>query len=238
MNKSLKIAKINTNDMIKPIIIFYCIVVASLILNLALVNSNIHLMTKELELATAIFLFVCGLNSFKENFYFAQGNNISRKSFVKGVIGSIFPIAIVMSIIDIVINRVVNIFTEMPTIYDMICGSYASIDLLNNSTAWVQDNSILVIFNSVLICFILYCLAYVLGLAISMLYFRCNTIMKILVSVIGIMILNLLSFVFDTPIFETQFGNFYIGLLSDIGIFIFLVGIIFLLVKNAEVKGK
>ena len=230
MNKSLKIAKINTNDMIKPIIIFYCIVVASLILNLALVNSNIHLMTKELELATAIFLFVCGLNSFKENFYFAQGNNISRKSFVKGVIGSIFPIAIVMSIIDIVINRVVNIFTEMPTIYDMICGSY--------STAWVQDNSILVIFNSVLICFILYCLAYVLGLAISMLYFRCNTIMKILVSVIGIMILNLLSFVFDTPIFETQFGNFYIGLLSDIGIFIFLVGIIFLLVKNAEVKGK
>lgn len=238
MNKSLKIAKINTNDMIKPIIIFYCIVVASLILNLALVNSNIHLMTKGLELATAIFLFVCGLNSFKENFYFAQGNNISRKSFVKGVIGSIFSIAIVMSIIDIVINRVVNIFTEMPTIYDMICGSYASIDLLNNSTAWVQDNSILVIFNSVLICFLLYCLAYVLGLAISMLYFRCNTIMKILVSVIGIMILNLLSFVFDTPIFETQFGNFYIGLLSDIGIFIFLVGIIFLLVKNAEVKGK
>lgn len=238
MNKSLKIAKINTNDMIKPIIIFYCIVVASLILNLALVNSNIHLMTKGLELATAIFLFVCGLNSFKENFYFAQGNNISRKSFAKGVIGSIFPIAIVMSIIDIVINRVVNIFTEMPTIYDMICGSYASIDLLNNSTAWVQDNSILVIFNSVLICFLLYCLAYVLGLAISMLYFRCNTIMKILVSVIGIMILNLFSFVFDTPIFETQFGNFYIGLLSDIGIFIFLVGIIFLLVKNAEVKGK
>ena len=238
MNKSLKIAKINTNDMIKPIIIFYCIVIASLILSLVLVKSNIHLMTKGLELATAIFLFVCGLNSFKENFYFAQGNNISRKSFVKGVIGSIFPIAIVMSIIDIVINRVVNIFTEMPTIYDMICGSYASIDLLNNSTAWVQDNSILVIFNSVLICFLLYCLAYVLGLAISMLYFRCNTIMKILVSVIGIMILNLLSFVFDTPIFEAQFGNFYIGLLSDIGIFIFLVGIIFLLVKNAEVKGK
>ena len=238
MNKSLKIAKININDMIKPIIIFYCIVIASLILNLALVNSNIHLMAKGLELATAIFLFVCGLNSFKENFYFAQGNNISRKSFIKGVIGSIFPIAIVMSIIDIIINRVVNIFTEMPTIYDMICGSYASIDLLNNSTAWVQDNSILVIFNSILVCFLLYCLAYVLGLAISMLYFRCNTIMKILVSVIGVMLLNLFSFLFDNPIFEVTSGIFYVGLISIIGVFIILVGIIVFLVKNAEVRGK
>lgn len=238
MNKILKIAKVNTNEMVKPIIIFYCIVIASLILSLVLVKSNIHLMTKGLELATAIFLFVCGLNSFKENFYFAQCNNISRKAFIKGVIGSIFPIAIGMSIIDIIINRIVNVFTKMPTIYDMLWGNYASIDLLENSTAWVQDNSILVIFNSILVCFLLYCLVYVLGLLISMLYFRCDTLMKILVSIIGVMILNLFSFIFDKPLFESTSGNFYIGLIITIGIFVILVGIVFLLIKNAEVKGK
>ncbi|SCJ10674.1 Uncharacterised protein [uncultured Clostridium sp.] len=238
MNKSLKIAKMNTNDMIKPIIIFYCIILASLLLSVVLVKSNIHLMTKGLELATAIFLFVCGLNSFKENFYLAQGNNISRKSFIKGLVISIFPISIVMAIIDIIINRVANIFTQMPTIYDMTFGNYTGISILTNSTTWVQDNSILVIFNSLLFCFLLYCVVYVLGLAISMLYFRCNTIMKILVSVIGVMLLNLFSFLFDNPIFEVTSGIFYVGLISIIGVFIILVGIIVLLVKNAEVRGK
>lgn len=238
MNKSFKIAKMNTNDMIKPIIIFYCIILASLLLSLVLVKSNLHLMAKGLELATAIFLFVCGLNSFKENFYFAQSNNISRKSFITGVITSILPVAIVMAIIDILINRVVNIFADMPTLYDMLFGNYAGINVLKGLSPWVQENSIIVIFYSIVFCFLLYCLVYVLGLAISMLYFRCNTIMKILVSVIGVMLLNVFSFIFDKPLFEVTSGNFYIGLISSIVIFTILVGITFLLVKRAEVKGK
>lgn len=238
MNKSLKIAQLNTNDMIKPIIIFYCIVITALLLSLILVNSNINIMATGLESATVIFLFVCGLNSFKENFYFSQGNNVSRKSFIIGVIGSIFPIAIFMAIIDIIINRVANIFTKMPTIYDMLYGNYASINILKSITTWTQNNSLIAIINSILFCFILYCLVYVLGLAISMLYFRCNTLMKILVSVIGVMLLNLLSFVIDTEIFGVILREIHLGLISNIGIFIILVGLIFLLVKNAEVKGK
>lgn len=238
MNKSLKIAKLNTTDMIKPIIIFYCIVITALLLSIILVNSNINIMATGLESATVIFLFVCGLNSFKENFYFSQGNNVSRKSFIIGVIGSIFPIAIFMAIIDIIINRVANIFTKMPTIYDMLYGNYESINILKSITTWTQNNSLIAIINSILFCFILYCLVYVLGLAISMLYFRCNTVMKILVSVIGVMLLNLLSFVIDTEIFGVILREIHLGLISNIGIFIILVGLIFLLVKNAEVKGK
>ena len=236
--KSLKVAKINLNDMIKPSLIFYCILIASLILSTVLTNSNIHIMTKGLEIATVIFLFVCGLNSFKENFYFAQSNNISRKSFISGVIASIFPIAIVMAVIDVVINRVANIFTKMPSVYDMLYGNYVGINVLKTSTNWTQENSIIVIINSILVCFLLYCLAYVLGIVISMIYYRCNTIMKILVSVIGVVLLNLLSFVFDKPIFEVASVNIYLGSLSNIFVLIILSGMAFLLIKEAEVKGK
>ena len=113
VNKSFKIAKMNINDMVKPIIIFYLIIIAvvtfTTIQNITNFNDNFHIVNSGLELATVIFLFVCGLNSFKENFYFAQSNNISRKSFIIGVIESIFPIAVVMAVIDVMINRITSL---------------------------------------------------------------------------------------------------------------------------------
>lgn len=238
--KNFKIAKMNINDMIKACIIFYCIVIASSILSVVLENSNItiNIMTKGLEISTVIFLFVCGLNSFKENFYFSQSNNISRKAFITGIISSIFLISIAMAVIDVIINRVINIFTKMPSVYDMLYGNYRGIDILKTSTNWTQDNSIIVIISSILICFALYCISYILGLAISMLYFRCNTIMKILISVIGVLLLNVFSFVFDIPDSKMVSGNIYLGLLCAISTFIILSGIAFLLIRRAEVKGK
>ena len=72
-----------------------------------------------IEFSSMIFLFVLGLNSFKENFYFTQANNIPRVDYFKSLAITILPIALGMSIIDLIINRVYNIFVACPTMYDM-----------------------------------------------------------------------------------------------------------------------
>ena len=254
VNKSFKIAKMNINDMVKPIIIFYLIIIAvvtfTTIQNITNFNDNFHIVNSGLELATVIFLFVCGLNSFKENFYFAKSNNISRKSFIIGVIESIFPIAVVMAVIDVMINRITNIFVQMPTIYDILYTSTGA-DRVGIYNEWIQGNSFLTIINTFLLLLALYCFAYVLGVVINMIYFRCNTIMKVVVSIIPIALLNIAGVIelnnryFFPSVYEgirKVFGiatnNVYLAFLSLILIVMVLTGISFLLIKKAEVKGK
>ena len=96
-----------------------------------------------MELSTVIFIFVCGLNSFKSNFYFAKSNGISRKTFIKGLLISIIPIALVMSIIDIIINRINNIFIKNPTLYDMSLWklTWRCRKIFMNGS-WIQSNSL------------------------------------------------------------------------------------------------
>ena len=106
--KSLKIARMNIEGIMKATIIYYSIFICIIIALIAISSGIITI--SGVEISTAIFLFVCGLNSFKSNFYFAKSNGISRKTFIKGLLISSVPIALVMSIIDIIINRVNNIF--------------------------------------------------------------------------------------------------------------------------------
>ena len=106
--KILKVAKMNFEGIKKSAIIYYFIFIC-VIIGLMVVSRGIITMSG-IEVSTIIFLFVCGLNSFKSNFYFAKSNGISRKIFIEGLLISSIPIALVMSIIDIIINRISNIF--------------------------------------------------------------------------------------------------------------------------------
>ena len=242
MKKSLKIAKMNLIDTMKVTIVFYCILLTVLIGLFSIsAFSNGTSSTSGLEVATIIFLFVCGLNSFKENFYFAQSNNISRKTFLRGIILSAFPISIVMAIIDFVINRVMNLFMPSPTLYDMGYTALRTLDHTALHNEWVQSNSFLTIINTILLMFAMYCFAYILGLVINMIYFRCNTIMKIVVSVIGGGLFitwtsSDLSFSGLKLILGINSNNIYLGLLSLVVMFMILGGISYLLIKEAEVK--
>ncbi len=65
---------------------------------------------------------VVGLNSFRNNFKFSQANNVSRITFFKGLIISILVVALFMSLIDIIINRLYNVFVSCPMNFDMIYG--------------------------------------------------------------------------------------------------------------------
>ena len=105
------------------------------------------------------------------------------------------PIVLIMSIIDIVINHIYNIFIASPTNYDMIYTSLRSENwFLNNN--WVQSNSIKTLFNTFMFQDAVYLVFFSLGLLIAIIYYKCNSLMKIVVSVlpvVSIMILNIVG---------------------------------------------
>ena len=105
--KSLKIAKMNIEGIVKASIIYYCIFVC-VIIGLIAVSGGRSSMSG-VEFSTVIFIFVCGLNSFKSNFYFAKSNGISRKTFIKGLLISIIPIALFQEIFMLIIGMILGL---------------------------------------------------------------------------------------------------------------------------------
>ena len=184
--KSLKVARMNIEGVMKSAIIYYGAFIFILMVLISLYIFGGRVTMSGIEVSTVIFLFVCGLNSFKSNFYFAKSNGISRKTFIKGLLISSIPIALVMSIIDIIINRINNIFIKNPTLYDVSYGNLLGDVGRVYEGSWVQSNSLATIFNTILFQFSLCLLAYVVGIVINMIYYRSNKYVKVLVSVIPV----------------------------------------------------
>ena len=250
--KSLKVAKMNIENVMKSAVIYYSIFIV-IIIGLCTINyiNNINSTMSGLEFATIIFLFVCGLNSFKSNFYFVKSNGVSRKTFIKGLLISSLPIALSMSIIDIVINRLNNIFVKNPTLYDMAYGNLVGVigDIYNGG--WIQSNSFSTIINTILFQFTFCLLAYIVGIVINMIYYRSNRYVKVLVSVIPIAFIifssNLYMINFTLMMQINEFFDYIFGF-NPVNVFaciltflvgcVVLSGIAFLLIRKAVIKEK
>ncbi|MBU3110271.1 hypothetical protein [Clostridium lacusfryxellense] len=241
--RSYKLAKYNIKSSIKSIIIFYSILISVLIGMELLSVSNGNGYTSGLELASTIFLFVFGLNFFRENFYFSQANNIPRADYFKSVVIAILPIALVMSVLDVIINRVYNLFSVSPTMYDM------AYNLSFNLTLWVQSNSIKTLFGTITFLFSFYIAAFGVGLLITMIYYKCNKTMKIIVSLSPIAIITIygrIAFVnpgfkkmvetFVDNIFGISTKNSYMCVLTFICFFVITMSFVYLMVRKAVVK--
>ena len=250
--KSLKIAKMNIQAVMKSAMIYYLIVI---VIGITICISNyadgVNITMSGIEFATVIFLFVCGLNSFKSNFYFAKSNGVSRSSFIKGMLISSVPIALVMSIIDIIINRLNNIIINNPTLYDMSYGNL--VDGMNGvyNGVWVQSNSFTTIINTILFQFSLCLLAYIVGIVINMIYYRSNKYVKVIVSVIPVALIMFTGNCSITnPGLAMKINKFldYIFGFNPVNVFaciitflifsIVLSGIAFLLIRKAVIKEK
>ena len=247
--KSLKIAKMNIEGIIKSAIIYYSIFVC-VIIGLIVISSE-KSTTSGIEISTVIFLFVCGLNSFKSNFYFAKSNGISRKTFIKGLLISSVPIALIMSIIDITINRIINIFIKSPTLYDMSYGSLLGYVGNLYESSWIKINTFSNLFNNILFQFSFCILAYVVGIVINMIYYRSNKYLKVLVSVTPVIFLIFNSNIsMKNPVLAMRINNFldYIFGFDPSNVFacittflvftLFLSVIAFLLIRKAVINEK
>ena len=249
--KSLKVARMNIEGVMKSAIIYYGAFIFILMVLISLYIFGGRVTMSGIEVSTVIFLFVCGLNYFKSNFYFAKSNGISRKTFIKGLLISSIPIALVMSIIDIIINRINNIFIKNPTLYDVSYGNLLGDVGRVYEGSWVQSNSLATIFNTILFQFSLCLLAYVVGIVINMIYYRSNKYIKVLVSVIPVALIILKGNLsiknpslamrineFFAYIFGFNPSNVFACITTFLVFTVVLSGIAFLLIRKAVIKER
>ena len=245
---SYKLSKYNIKVSLKSIIIYYLIFTGA-ITGIEMLNklSVVKGHTSGVEFSTVIFLFVMGLNSFKEDFYFAQANNISRVDYFKANVIAILPIGLAMSILDVIINRVYNLFVASPTLYDMSYNNFTGANLIME--VWVQSNSIVTLFGTVTFLFAFYIASFAIGLLITIIYYKCNKIMKILVSLSPIAFMTILGSVatkypefgdkleiFIETILGLNTKNAYMAVMTFICLFIIAMFFVYLLIRKVVVK--
>lgn len=244
MDKSLKIFKYQLKESIKPIGIFYGIVILVMGL-LVFISRYSHgeVSSSGIELSTAIFLFVCALNSFKPQFYFTQGNNISRKSFLKGTVLHGITVSAILPIIDIIINRLYNLVVPCPMNYDMIYGSAKNIESFDRMTSFIVNNNLETLLGTYLFTTAAYILMFMIGLFITILMFRLSKTGKFILSAaVAVLVLysNLVSVIPDSfwRFVEGAFGwntsNAYMGIMSLSILSIMAIAGQYLLIRKAE----
>ncbi|MCF0147073.1 MAG: hypothetical protein HUJ77_01605 [Clostridium sp.] len=245
--KLKSIVKYNINNLKNSIGIYYLTFI-TICLASVLLSGDGNVKSSGIELASVIFLFVAGLNLFKESFYFMKSNNVSRKDFIYGTAISMIPVALFIAIIDIIINRIYNIFIKCPTLYDM--GYAIGRGHWDNSVNWVQSNSIITLFNSILFQASLCLFAISLGFLITIIYYRCNKVMKVIISIIPVILFNGVGILgaalfpnltmniykFVQFIFGINPVNVYAAILTFTVVFMIFIGIARLLTRKAVIK--
>jgi hypothetical protein len=246
--KSWKVIKFHIMESVSTICIYYAIFIAVIIILIFLNADSGKISSSGLEMASVIFLFIAGLNSFKTNFKFSQANQTSRKTFFKGIIIAVFPITFAMSLLDIIINRVYNIFIPSPTNFDMIYGSLRDAGIRNSSGfAWTQANDFYTLFGTIIWQFVVYSFAFFLGLLITLVYYRSSKPVKVVVSIAPVVLLVLLlnvlpeSFrntvgVFVSSAFGWQTRNPYMAVFNFGVLGVILTGFIYLLMRRAVAR--
>ncbi len=182
------VVKYNISEMKYSILIFYGIMAALFIIlgvSIVSISSNGNVVDfggGGAEIASAIFLFVCGLNSFKQNYLFLLTNGITRKGQFYGFLVSSLLIASIMGAIDTAYGNILRVIMDYETIFRLIYSGFAS----DTSTPLVLLMGF--VWSAALNLF-----AMVLGYFITTLYYRMSKMLKIIVSVGFVaLILNIL----------------------------------------------
>lgn len=173
------VIKYNISDMKNSVIIYYVVIAAIMGLlaftqQIRVVNigssDNIGFVSG--AEASAIFLFVCGLNSFKQNYLYLSTNGITRKAQFYGFLSSSAIVAGAMAFIDTASTNIINIFIDYRPMFYQLFGSFTA-----------ESSQLLITVINFLWSTAVYLLAIVIGYFITTLYYRMSKILKIIVSV-------------------------------------------------------
>lgn len=160
----------------KSVIIFYIIVllVTTLFTSITYVGDNGTFTSNSgIVLSSMIFLFVAGLNSFKETFGMMMQNGISRKVMFVSRLISMAVISTVMALINFVLEILLSNFASTDKV--IVTSLYE--DIAHNLGA--KPNA----FIGIIITIILHLSVMTLGYLITIGYYRMNTAAKMAVSV-------------------------------------------------------
>lgn len=184
MNK--KICKYELNKILKSMIIFYCIyffIIISIKISSCFFE-GFDGITRGTDLSTVVFVGIIALTILKPAFNFSQGNNISRKNFIKGTIKSGIFISIIMSSIDLILkftlNKIYHLFTNMGynhTLFEKVYEKGLYLPKFTN------------IFMDFLFKFGLCLFVYMICLCFSTIYFKLSAEKKKILATVSIIIL-------------------------------------------------
>lgn len=174
------VTRYQLNDYIKSVRIFYLVILLICIFfgsaTYVLGDSYFHM--GGMEMSTIIFLFIMGLNSFKEPFLMSLQNSVSRKTMFYSRLLTILIISGLMAVIDRLIINIASLFGGVNKKF-VITGMYEiffenRVDSLN-----------IIIFNleAILITIFVYISVVVGGYLITAAYYRMNKTLKVVVSI-------------------------------------------------------
>ncbi len=222
MNKVFKVFRYQVYESLAAVAIFYAAMLFVTLLLTVWDGSS-----SGFEFATAIFIFVVGLNSFKTNFRFMQFLSVTRKTFFLGTLLALVAIAAGMAVIDIAWGR---LYAQLQPYSSLFSQAYAQGSIF---AQFVWEFALLAMF------------AFG-GLFITALYYRSNRVLKIVISLSPVyisIILNLLQPSVEQMIRIFAFlGGFREGVTvwsNLLGMFVTVlisVGLSFLLIRRAPVK--
>ena len=162
-----------------------------------------------MEAATAIFLFVCGLNSFKEFFRMLTQNGVSRKSIFLGRIITLLYVCAGMAVIDKIILLAGKFIASHMSgvnfvgLFELIYAGRAD-----------QVGAIHMNIDGFLFGFCLYLAAITIGYFITIAFYRMNKITKIAVAVgVPMVLLNAVPYL-DAALLHGELGNVLMNTMS------------------------
>lgn len=125
------------------------------------------------EISSVIFIFILGLNFFKQDFFMGLQNGVSRKSFMISNMVALSAIAALMTVVDTLFSLVSPIFINTVTIFEQIYGD----------SRYIDSSLIEKTFHYIVWTFFLYLLAAIVGLFVTTAYYRMSKPLKTAVSI-------------------------------------------------------
>lgn len=198
MNVSLSV-KYHLQEYKKALLIFYVFYGSIFILQLTtgtptLVINDIEISSSGLEVASMIFMFVAGLNSFRVPFLFFLVNGVSRKTMFKSTVISLIVVSGLMALVDTLSGLVFHRLADYKTIFELMYGSRYGIDAFEFNLQFILERFAWL--------YSLYVLASMVGYFVTVLYYRMDLVWKYIVS-IGVPVL----FIFGLPIVDSATGG-------------------------------
>jgi len=198
MKNSLKICKYQLSKSLKVIGIYYGIICVLLMVLVILDRTSNFTIFNQLysEYYTIILLFILGLGAIKKSFNFAQGNNVSRKSYYKGVILHIFRISALLPPIEIIINRIYNLYIYNPMIFDRLYDENVKYRVGYSRDIIVScipslDNSVSGLVSNYLFLFSSFLFILIIGFLISIIMYKLKGVSRVVFSIIiGFIFIN------------------------------------------------
>ena len=163
MGTTLKVTKYQLYSFYKAVLVFYIIILMVSLGTIALaVKATEEVSFGGLGTATIIFISIAGVDCFKTGFKFMMANNVSRRRFYYGNLIALAVLAAFMALADTALSAILSSVIRYQSLTGQLYG-------FSNYTA------------EYLWSFGLYTLAACMGWFISMLYYRADGVMKMVV---------------------------------------------------------